>query len=315
MGKDPHLCIRDLIKTTCLHPRKSAKGPWRQDNFNATGQPLKALNLLLAWCLCKLWLLPSWSTKCEQKLKLYPLQSQKVILAGPSLHVWKHVNDWWFLPMLSSHYTQMLHVGNICLHFPLNVGIFHPMYRMPLVFLSVGFGRRFFVRNSWHLASEPCKFSTNGTWTLRDDSTAWQSHPKKHMLANKLSEWQRDNKDPFQAFSWALKPYEEIAGWLKFVFCWKWRSFSNCSRSSRKPLHQALEIEIQQRGSLMLLSLGELTPKQRVALNNVFLERLQTSLTGWMNWRQPQPLLTWKIICWSLLVYDSRLPKIAWNLG
>ena len=60
-----------------------------------------------------------------------------------------------------------------------------------------------------------------------------------------------------------MKPYEEIAGcFLKFVFC-RW-SFSNFPRSSRKPLRQALEIEIQQCGSLMLLSLGELTPKQRV---------------------------------------------------
>ena len=103
LGKDPHLCIRDLIKTTYLHPRKSAKGPWRQDNFNVTRQPLKALNLLLGWCICKL---------CEQKLKLYPLQS-----------------DSCFLSMVSSHFiyhTQILHVGNIYLHFPLNVGIFHP---------------------------------------------------------------------------------------------------------------------------------------------------------------------------------------------
>ena len=112
LGKDPHLCIRDLIKTTYLHPRKSAKGPWRQDNFNATGQPLKTLNLILGWCICKFSLLPISSTKCEQKLKLYPLQS-----------------DSCFLSMVSSHFiyhTQILHVGNIYLHFPLNVGIFHP---------------------------------------------------------------------------------------------------------------------------------------------------------------------------------------------
>ena len=130
LGKDPHLCIRDLIKTTYLHPRKSAKGPWRQDNFNATGQPLKALNLLLAWCLCKLWLLPSWSTKCEQKLKLYPLQSQKVILAGPSLHVWKHVNDFCSSQRIkfwtsTLKHNQLLHIWGfwkIALRWPYSMG-------------------------------------------------------------------------------------------------------------------------------------------------------------------------------------------------
>ena len=113
------LCMQGLIKTTYLHPRKSAKGPWKQENFNVTRQLLKALNLILAWCICKFWLLPSWSAKCEQKLRLYPLQSQKVGLAGSSLHVWKRVNDWCFLSMVSS--------WNIYLHFPWNVGIFHPM--------------------------------------------------------------------------------------------------------------------------------------------------------------------------------------------
>ena len=53
--------MKDLIKTTYLHPRKSAKGPWRQENFNVTRQPLKTLNLRV------FSLLPSWSTKFEQK--------------------------------------------------------------------------------------------------------------------------------------------------------------------------------------------------------------------------------------------------------
>ena len=35
----------------------------------------------------------------------------------------------------------------------------------------------------------------------------WIRRPWKNtILANKLSDWQRENRDPFQAFSWALKP-------------------------------------------------------------------------------------------------------------
>ena len=54
------------------------------------------------------------------------------------------------------------------------------IYSMPFVFLSLGFGRRVIVRNSWRLASEPWKFSTrrhlNTTW--------WQYWMAKSLQTN-----------------------------------------------------------------------------------------------------------------------------------
>ena len=113
------------------------------------------------------------------------------------------------------------------------------------------------------------------------------------MTAGKLSEWQRESKDPFKNCRRPWNHMKKLQGAFSSLFFVDGR-FQNFPRSSRKPLRQALEIEIQQCGSLMLLSLGELTPKQRVVEQCITVKVTDLFEAGWMNWRQPQPWLAWK---------------------
>ena len=127
-------------------------------NFQCYRATLKTPNLILAWCICEF---SSWSTKSSRNWN-YGLCRQKSRLR------------WAFATFLET-----------CewLTFPFNgIQSFSMSYLCHLRFFPLGFGRRFFVRNRWRLASEPWIFAQTAFFCANGKVTSKKTHTCKQTL-------------------------------------------------------------------------------------------------------------------------------------